>query len=135
MTEIAVVLVAAAAHGDDFDFRIAQTRCGAEIFLRLAKPLDALRFFGDSEKHVRHAVIVAGMEKILSCCALMSGSERRSRSSFGFLGKPQPLSFPGVFITRLDILHRASDVENISAALLRLGDQPQCVSAEGMIGK
>src|ERR1700752_3271977 len=113
MTEIAGLLLAAAAHGDDFDFWIAQTRRGAEIFLGLAKPLGALRFFGDSKKHVRHAVIVAGMEKILLSRAHLSASECRFCSSFGFLGKLNPLSLPRAFITRLDILHGASDIENI----------------------
>ena len=38
-------------------------------------------------------------------------------------------------VAGLDALHGAGDIEDISAALLRLGDQPQRVAAERMIRK
>src|SRR5262245_22253964 len=65
----------------------------------------------------------------------MTRGKRSLRSRFGFLCQFQPRALPRRFVARFDVLHRAGDVENVAAPLLRLCDKAQGVPAEGMIGK
>ena len=65
----------------------------------------------------------------------MAGGKRGLGAFFRFLCQFQPGALPSVSVAGFDILHGAGDIENISSTLLRLGDQPQRVAAEWMVGK
>src|SRR4029077_15180468 len=65
----------------------------------------------------------------------MTGSKRLLCSRLGFLCQFQPSTLPCRLVARFDVLHRSGDIEHVTAALLRLRDKPQCMSAERMIGK
>ncbi|MBI1998087.1 MAG: hypothetical protein HYS66_16685 [Deltaproteobacteria bacterium] len=135
MTEIAVVCFVTAAHRDDFDLRLMELDGRAKVLLRLAEALAALGLLGDRQKPIRHPVIIAGVKKILLGGALMAGGERLFGSRVGLLGQLQPGALPGVLVAGFDAFHRPRDVEDIAAALLRLSDQAQRMTAEWMVRK
>ena len=78
----------------------------------------------------------AGWELNIGLRKLKSpGGESVFGSRFGLLAELEPSFLPSGFIAGFDILHCPGDVENIAAALLGLGDQPQRVNAERMTGE
>jgi hypothetical protein len=75
------------------------------------------------------------VEKILLRRAQVSCSQSFFGSGFRPVREFPPRPFPSVFVTGIDAPHRPGDVEYVSTALLRLGNQAQCVAAERMSGK
>ena len=135
MAEIAVVFFVATAHRYDFDLGRVKLSGGAKVFLRFAKALAPFALFRDRQEHIGHSIIIAGVKEVLPRGCVMARCERRFGARFGLLGQRQPFALPSVFIASLDVLHRAGDIEDIAAALLRLGDETQGMAPEGMIRK
>ena len=87
------------------------------------------------EKHIGHAVILVGVEKVISRSDLSSGRQGFCGARFGLFCQLEPAFFPTLFISGFDISTGSSDIEQIAAALLRLRHQSQSLAAKRFCGK
>jgi hypothetical protein len=75
------------------------------------------------------------MKKMLLCGLIVAVSQGFSGLGLGFFRKLKPGALPSIPVAGFDASHRASDIEDVAAALLRLRDEAQCMAAKRMVGK
>src|SRR5687767_4409282 len=107
-----------------------QLRAGPKALLSFAEAFCFTVIFFVGEKHIGHAVILVSVKKIISRGDFSSSGQSFPGARFGPVGQIEPTFFPALFISRLNVSASPSDVEQISAALLRLCHQSQGLAAK-----
>jgi len=75
------------------------------------------------------------MEKILHGGSVVLRGQCFFRFSLTLLSQRQPLAFPSLLVTGLDLASGSRDIEYIAPALLRLRNEAKSLTAERMSGR